>query len=260
VSDVSADDPVLRVEGSQVRVVTLNRPSQRNALDGELHTALVDEVRSIRQSPEVRAVVITGAGPAFSAGGDLDLIEAMQADPAARRASLDTGRQLFREMTDLDVPVVAAVNGPAVGAGCTLALLADVVFIADDTYLADPHVGVGLVPGDGGAVVWPLLTGLSTARAYLLTGDRIPAVAACRLGLVHQAVPAGELLDTAIAYARRLADLPAFAVQQTKRILNLHVAAAASTILEAGLDAEDRSFDSSDHRAALASLRAPRGT
>jgi enoyl-CoA hydratase len=260
VIDVAADAPVLRVEGSEVRVITLNRPAQRNALDGELHTALVNEIRSMRQSPELRAVVITGAGTAFSAGGDLDLIVAMQANPAARRASLDTGRLLFREMTDLDVPVVAAVNGPAVGAGCTLALLADVVFIADDTYIADPHVGVGLVPGDGGAVIWPLLAGLSTARAYLLTGDRIPAAEAHRLGLVHQSVPAGELLGTAIGYARRLADLPAFAVQQTKRILNLHVAAAASTILEVGLEAEDRSFDSPDHRSVLASLRAPRGT
>jgi enoyl-CoA hydratase len=256
----STEESALRVEGSDVRVITLNRPDHRNALDGDLHVALVGEIRAIQQSPEVRAVVLTGAGAAFSAGGDLELIGAMQADLGARRASLDTGRQLFRAMTELEVPVIAAVNGPAVGAGCTLALLADVVFIAEDTYLCDPHVGIGLVPGDGGAVIWPLLAGLSAARAYLLTGDRVPAAEAYRLGLVHRTVPPDQLKATAVAYARRVADLPAFAVQHTKRILNLHVAAAASTVLEAGLNAEERSFDSQEHHQALASLRASNGT
>jgi len=256
----SAVEPALRVEGSDVRVVTLNRPAHRNALDGDLHLALVGEIRAIKEAPEVRALVLTGAGSAFSAGGDMALIETMQADLGARRAALDTGRQLFRAMTELEVPVVAAVNGPAVGAGCTLALLADVIFIAEDTYLSDPHVGIGLVPGDGGAVIWPVLTGLSAARAYLLTGDRVPAAEAYRLGLVHRTVPPDELQAAALAYARRLADLPAFAVQQTKRILNLHVAAAAATVLEAGLDAEQRSFDSPEHHQVLARLRASNGT
>lgn len=249
--------PVVRVEGSTVRIITLDRPASRNALDGQLLKAVVSEVRQASANSQVRALVLTGAGSAFSAGGDLRLIRQMQEDRDVRRAVLDDSRSLFRVMLDLDIPVVAAVNGPAVGAGCTLALMCDVVLMAEDTYLADPHVGVGLVPGDGGAVLWPLLAGLPAARAYLLTGDRIPAGEAHRLGLVHRTVPRERVVSDAIQFAERLAGLPVYAVKATKRALNLHVATAAAAVFEYAHAAEDRSFDTVEHRAATDGLTRP---
>jgi enoyl-CoA hydratase len=127
-------------------------------------------------------------------------------------------------------------------------LLCDVIFIAEDAYLADPHLRVGLVPGDGGVVLWPLLAGLPAARAYLLTGDRVPAAAAHRLGLVHRVVPAGALLAEAHRFAERVAALPAAAVRDTKRALNLHLIHAAATTFEVASEAEARSFDRVEHR------------
>ena len=195
VNEPGTDDAILRSEGSRVRVLTLNRPASRNALDGPLHAAMLSAVRTVADEPEVRAVVLTGAGDAFSAGGDFGLIEQMQEDADLRRATLNRGRTLFWSLVALEIPVIAAVNGPAVGAGATLALLCDIVLMAEQAYLAEPRVSIGLVPGDGGAILWPLLAGVPAARAYLLTGDRMPAAEAHRLGLVHRVVERDALLD-----------------------------------------------------------------
>jgi enoyl-CoA hydratase len=146
-------------------------------------------------------------------------------------------------------PIIAAVNGPAVGAGCTLALACDVVFMADDTFLADPHIQVGLVPGDGGAALWPMLTSLATAKAYLLTGDRVPAAEAFRLGLVHQVVNRAAVLRAAMQMAERIADRPPTAIAETKRALSLHLGGPAANAFDAAMAAEDRSFDTPEHRA-----------
>jgi enoyl-CoA hydratase len=254
VSAGAASPPVVRAEGSPIRVITLNRPESRNALDAELHEAVLIALRSASADPEVRAIVVTGEGRAFSGGGDFGLIRAMQEDPVVRRATFETARSLFRTVVDLDVPVVAAVNGPAVGAGCSLALMADVVFMAESTYLTDPRAAIGLVSGDGGAVLWPLLAGLPAARAYLLTGDRITAPEAHRLGLVYRVLPVEQVVTEAMNFAERLAALPAASVRATKRALNLHVNAAAAAVFEFAIAAEERSLDDPEHRA----LTAPR--
>jgi enoyl-CoA hydratase len=238
--------PVLVSEHGPVRTLTLNRPERRNAIDFELYRALHAALLDMGEPTETRAVVLTGAGPAFSAGGDLESIRQMQDDVEARRSMLELGRVLFETFVSLRLPVIAAVNGPAVGAGCTLALLCDVVVMAEDAYLADPHVSVGLVPGDGGAVLWPLLAGLGPAKAYLLTGDRIGAQEAQRLGLVHQVVP-GSPVEAATGLATRIADRPAFAVQETKVALNLHLR-ARDDVLRVAIEAEERSFDDGEHR------------
>jgi enoyl-CoA hydratase len=241
--------PVVLSEGSPLRTITLNRPERRNALDRELHVAMLEAIRSAAAERDVRAILLTGAGAAFSAGGDFSLIHEMQDDPDARRRTFETSRALFRAVVDLDIPIVAAVNGPAVGAGCSFALMADVVFMADSTYLADPRVAIGLVSGDGGAVFLPLLAGLPAARAYLLTGDRIPATEAYRLGLVHKILPAEHVVREATQFAQRLVDLPAPAVRATKRALNLHVSLAAAAVFEFSLAAEEQSLGSPEHRA-----------
>jgi enoyl-CoA hydratase len=238
-----ASRDVLRCEGTHIRVLTLNRPQYRNALDGDLLEALVSEVRSIASDTEVRAVVITGAGDAFSAGGDFGLIRRMQEDVDLRRATLDTSRTFFWGFLELDIPVIAAVNGPAVGAGATLALLCDIVLMAEHAYLAEPRVGIGLVPGDGGTILWPVLAGVPAARAYLLTGDRMSASEAYRLGLIHRVVAENTAVGEARALADQLAALPRHSVSSTKRALNLQVTEAARAAFEVALRAEEESFD-----------------
>ena len=250
-NESSIDDPILRSEGSRVRVLTLNRPGSRNALDGQLHAAMLSAVRAVADEPEVRALVVTGAGDAFSAGGDFGLIEQMQADPKLRQATLNKSRALFWSLVSLEIPVIAAVNGPAVGAGATLALLSDIVLMAKQAYLAEPRVSIGLVPGDGSAILWPLLAGIPAARAYLFTGDRMPAAEAHRLGLVHRLVERDALLDEAMELADRLAGLSPHAVRATKRALTLQVETSALAGFELAIDAESQSFDTPELRATV---------
>jgi enoyl-CoA hydratase/carnithine racemase len=251
VNESSIDGPFLRSEGSRVRVLTLNRPGSRNALDGQLHAAMLSAVRAVANEPEVRALVVTGAGDAFSAGGDFGLIEEMQADPKLRQATLNKSRALFWSLVSLEIPVIAAVNGPAVGAGATLALLSDIVLMAEQAYLAEPRVSIGLVPGDGSAILWPLLAGIPAARAYLFTGDRMPAAEAHRLGLVHRVIERDALLDEAMELADRLAGLSPHAVRATKRALTLQVEASALAGFELAIDAESQSFDTPELRATV---------
>jgi enoyl-CoA hydratase len=248
---LGTDDAILRSEGSRIRVLTLNRPASRNALDGPLHAAMLSAVRTVADEPEVRALVVTGAGDAFSAGGDFGLIEAMQRDTDLREATLNRSRALFWSLVSLEIPVIAAVNGPAVGAGATLALLCDIVLMAEQAYLAEPRVSLGLVPGDGSAIVWPLVAGIPAARAYLLTGDRMPAEEAHRLGLVHRVVGRNALLAEAMALADRLAGLSPHAVRTTKRALTLQVESAALAGFELAIEAESQSFDTPELRATV---------
>lgn len=237
--------------GTELWTLTLNRPDQRNAIDEAMHAAVLETMRSAAADPTVRAILLTGAGHAFSAGGDFGLIRQMQDSPEVRRTVLDRSRSLFGTLVDLHVPVVAAVNGPALGAGCTLALLCDIVLMADSASLGDPRVVFGLAPGDGAAVLWPVLAGLPAARAFLLTGDQISAEEAHRVGLVNRVVASEDLLPEATALAGRLAHLPAAAVQATKRALSRHVAAAATSVFEFALAAESSCLDSAEHRAAI---------
>jgi enoyl-CoA hydratase len=144
-------------EGPVVRV-TLNRPEAMNSFDDELHVEFPALLTRIDDDPDARAVVLTGAGRAFSAGGNTADFPLFADDQRARGKAMRQARRLVDTMLGTRVPVVAAVNGPAIGLGCTLATLCDVVFVADDTFLADPHVTVGLVAGVGGAVTWPFLT------------------------------------------------------------------------------------------------------
>jgi len=245
----ATEEPVLRSEGSPVRVLTLNRPAGRNALDGALHQAMLSAVRTVAADPGVRALVLTGTGDAFSAGGDFGLIQRMQENADLRRATLDRSRSLFWSLLALDVPVIAAVNGPAVGAGATLALLCDIVLMAEEAYLAEPRVSIGLVPGDGSAILWLMLAGVPAARSYLLTGDRMPAREAYRLGLVHRVVDRDVVVAEAMALAERLAGLSAHSIRSTKRALNRHVETAARDGFDFALDAESRSFDTPELRA-----------
>jgi len=244
----------VRADGA-VRIVTLNEPDTLNAFSESLHEQFVELWADIERDDTCRAVVLTGAGRAFSAGGSYEDFEHRRVDLAARRYSLRLARRLADEMIDVAVPVVAAVNGPAVGLGCTVVTLCDIVFMADTAFLADTHVAVALVAGDGGAVTWPAHTSLLRAKQYLLTGDRLGANEAVELGLANFAVPAEQLLHDAIAYAHRLAALPPQAVQETKAVLNQHLRANAVRALGYGLATESQSHEQPEYREAGERLR-----
>jgi enoyl-CoA hydratase len=247
---VSADGPV--------RIVRINRPAELNAINGPLHRAFAQVWRQLAADTEARAVVLTGEGRAFSAGGDLGWITSFLDDPVAREESLREGAEIIEEVLRFPLPVVAAVNGPAVGLGCSIAVLCDVLLISETAYLADPHVAVGLVAGDGGAAFWPLLTPLLRSRVYLFTGDRIPAATAVELGLATKAVPPDELLPAALQLAHRFAGQPMEAIRGTKRVLNMHLAGALAGPLQSGFAAEAVSMQTPEHRARLEALRTPR--
>ena len=165
-----------------------------------------------------------------------------------RRHDIRQAERLAKAMIACDLPIVAAVNGPAIGLGCSLAVMSDVVLMADDAYMADTHVNVGLVAGDGGAVTWPLMTSLLKAKEYILLGDDIPAEKAVELGLANRVVPKDQLMDEALALAERLADKPQQALRDTKRALNMHLQHAADLVLSFALAAETESFGTDDVR------------
>ena len=203
-----------------VLLITLNRPEVLNATNERLHWELTQVWRTVDADPAVRVALVTGAGRAFSAGGDLGMVEATAGNPAAIARTLREASDLVYNMLDLDKPVVSAINGVAVGAGLVVALLADVSIAAEDARLTDGHTRLGVAAGDHAAIIWPLLCGMAKARYYLLTSDFLDGREAERIGLVSLCVPAARLMDTAWDVATRLARGSQPSIRWTKRALN----------------------------------------
>jgi enoyl-CoA hydratase len=238
-------DGILKVESDgAVRIVTLNDPDKLNAMTDPLHEALTDVWVHIMRDADARAVVLTGAGRAFSAGGNVPGFLRNVEDVEYRRAGMRTARLFVDHILGCHLPVIAAVNGPAVGLGCSIAMSSDIVLMADTAYLADTHVAVGLVAGDGGVVTWPFMMSMLKVKEYLFTGERIPAQTAVQIGLANRVVPADSLMDEALLLAQKLAAQPPQALQETKRSLNLHLQEAALRVLPYALSAETESFSS----------------
>jgi enoyl-CoA hydratase len=235
-----------------IRLIRLNRPDDLNAANDPLHRGMARVFKQVDEDPDARVAVITGNGRAFSAGGDFEYLYEMSYDERIRSEMFVDARAIVTSMVACRIPVIAAVNGPAVGLGCSIVALSDVVFMAESAHLADPHVLVGLVAADGGAVTWPLLTSLQLAKEYAFTGDRISAQRAAQIGLANHVVPDGEVVDAAMAFAQRLTKVPFQALVDTKRALNMHLDRAVLNVLDYALVTEDRSFTSDDTRAFLA--------
>jgi enoyl-CoA hydratase/carnithine racemase len=241
---------VIRVEADgPVRIVRLARAEQLNAINEELHLGLTRLFPQLSADTDARVAVITGEGRAFSAGGDFDLLDRMAKDRELRRRVIAEGRELVLNMLRCRLPVIAAVNGPAVGLGCSVIALSDVVYLAESAYLSDPHVTVGLVAADGGPLTWPLHTSLLLAKEYAFTGDRISAARAAEIGLANHVVADDEVLPAALAAAHKIAGLPRQAVEATKRVLNLHAERAVLATIDFAMAAESESFDTEDLQA-----------
>ena len=245
----------VRAEGP-VRIITLNRPDALNAVNDPLHAGLARLWPRLSADSGARVAVLTGAGRAFSAGGDFTYLEELSRDSALRAKTIADGRDIVLGMARCRIPVIAAVNGPAVGLGCSLVALSDMVYIAETAYLADPHVQVGLVAADGGPLTWPLHTSMLLAKEYAITGARIPAARAREMGLANHVVE--DPVAEALACAQRMLELPQQAVESTKRVLNLQLEHAVLATLDYALAAEDLTFQSADFRANIAKLTAKR--
>ena len=225
------DELIVEARGP-IRVVTLNRPEALNAANETLHGELGRIWRELDADPDVRAIVLTGSGKAFSAGGDLHLLDRMVNDLTLRDFIMTEAIEIVRSMTAVRVPIIAAVNGPAVGLGCSLASMSDIVVVEEHAYFADPHVALGLVAADGGAVTWPLITSLLRAKEYILLGDRLPAAEAVQLGVANRVVPTGESVTVALELAERMAKLPPQALIETKALLNDALRRAVTDVLD----------------------------
>lgn len=254
-NDLPAYETLLLARRGRILTVTMNRPEVLNAFAARMHVEFVEALRFAGTDEGSDVIVLTGAGRAFSAGGDLARMEECIADPSQfDREAADAKRIVFA-LLDLEKPVIARVNGHAVGLGATLALLCDVIFAADTARIGDPHVRVGLVAGDGGCVIWPQLIGFARAKEFLLTGDLIPAPRAAQMGLINHAVPADELDERVDAFCDRLADGAVQAIRWTKTTMNLELKRIAHAVMDPGIAYESLSVRSDEHRRAVAAMR-----
>jgi len=243
--------------GDVLRVTLAHPSSQLNAVDEALHHDLTMLFSGLRREEAARAVVLTGRGRAFSAGGDFSWFPQLQ-EPGRLEALRRDAKQLIWDLLDVEIPIVAAVNGHAMGLGASIALLCDVIFMADTATIGDPHVKVGIVAGDGGTAIWPLALGPARAKQYLLTGDPLSATEAERIGLVNRVVPAADLQAEALAFAQRLAAGAPLAVRYTKLAINKLVKDALNIAFDTATALELLTFHSDDHREALAAIREKR--
>jgi enoyl-CoA hydratase len=203
-----------------VLLITMDRPEKYNAADEQMHGELARVWTDVDRDPETRVAVITGAGRAFSAGGDLGMVQRMAGDAGRVQHMLREMSDLVYNIVNCDKPVVSAINGVAVGAGTVVALLADISVCALDARLGDGHVRLGVAAGDHAAIIWPLLCGMAKARYHLMTGEMVTGAEAERMGLVSKAVPREEVLDEALRIAATLATGSQPAIRLTKRALN----------------------------------------
>jgi enoyl-CoA hydratase len=204
-----------------VRVVTLNRPTKLNAVDLEMEQRLLDQLQAVQTDSRVRAVVITGAGRAFSSGGDRVLLEQLAAGALTDRDELGRVQlETIRCILSLPVPVIAAVNGPAVGVAAGIVAVCDVVVMGEDAFLCDPHVTFGLGATFGCQLIWPHLTSGVVAKEILMSGRRVPAEEAVNIGLANRLCPSGAELETALEMAQTFVALPAAGVAASKQALN----------------------------------------
>lgn len=239
-------------------MITLNQPDSLNAVDLTMHEELAEVFVFAAADSESDVIVLTGAGKAFSAGGNLDHIANNAANPELFIEEVRLARRIVFAMLDLDKPLVCRMNGHAVGLGATLALLCDVVFAVEGAKIGDPHVALGLVAGDGGAVIWPQLVGLARAKEYLLTGELLTAARAVDIGLINHCLPSDQLDSEVEDFCDKLLAGATQAIRWTKVLLNMELKRVASAVMDAGLAYEALSQRSPEHFEGLRALQEKR--
>ncbi len=237
--------------------ITFNRPERYNALDAIGHKEITYVWREVDEDPEIDAVILTGAGKAFSAGGDFEMVEKIIDDFETRAQTWKEARDLVYNIINCGKPVISAINGPAVGAGLVAGLMADISIVARSVSLTDGHTRLGVAAGDHAAIIWPLLCGMAKAKYYLLTCDRLSGEEAERIGLVSLCVDDDELQDRALAVAENLRDGAQSAIRWTKYSLNNWLRMAGPTF-DASTALEMLGFTGPEAREGLASLQQKR--
>lgn len=234
--------------------VTLNRPDALNAFDKVMHDELPEALDFARADEGSDVIVLTGAGRAFSAGGDFAHIAGNAAHPERFDHEMAMARRIVMTLIETEKPVICRMNGHAIGLGATIALLCDLIYASDRAKIGDPHVLIGLAAGDGGALVWPQRIGLTRAKEFLLTGEAITSAEAAAIGLINRALPAEELDAAVDALAGKLLAVPQPALRATKRLTNLELVRLADTVLTKGLEWECETVRSPEHHAAIAAM------
>lgn len=237
-----------------VLTVLMNRPEVLNAANAQMEKELGRFFTEVIDDGQAKVIVLSGAGKAFSAGGDFAYMRALIDDPALLRSFIPHAKRVIQALVDCPKPVVAKINGHAVGFGATVALFCDVTFAAEGVRIADPHVSMGLVAGDGGAIIWPQLIGFNRAKEYLFTGEALTAVDAARIGLINHAVPAEELDARVKAFTDKIAAMPVHALRWTKTSINLGLKQLVSGMLDATFAYEVLSCGTPDHHEAVAAI------
>ncbi len=237
-----------------VITIAFNRPETFNAINDAVHKELVSIFPAVNQDDDIDIIILTGNGGAFSAGGDLRMLRDQHRDAVATSKGIHQDRILQNAILDLEKPMIAKVNGPAVGLGCTLALFCDFVFATPNSKFADPHVSVGLVAGDGGAYLWPMLVGYARARKYLLTGAFIDAEEAANIGLITDVVSEDELDATVEKIVTKLLNTPKYAVRWTKASINAGLKVTANAVIDLSAAFENVSMFMEDHKIAVEAM------
>jgi enoyl-CoA hydratase len=235
-----------------VATVLLDSPKTRNVMSGQMHDELTELFYRVNTAADVRAIVLGGAGSDFCAGSNPERLQGLGAD--VHDDLFVTVRRLVANMLSVDKPVIAAVNGSAMGVGATLALFSDVIIASADAVIADTHVLFGLAPGDGGALVWALTAGLPIAKYHLMTGEPLSAQRALELRLVNEIHSREDVLPRATEIAQRLADGPQGAIRGAKRILNRVLEVVGAGVLEFAAEKERTTLSSHEHAEALAAM------
>jgi enoyl-CoA hydratase/carnithine racemase len=249
-NDANYKELIVEKKGG-VAIVTINRPDARNAINRELHAELDHIWLVLQDDPSVQVIVLTGKGAAFSSGGDLKRLADRAGTDEGNRLALELpthGRRLLNNILEVQKPIIAAINGDAIGLGATLALFCDITVMAKEGRIGDPHVRVGVSAGDGGSIIWPLLSGPSRAKDYLMRGLLATGDEAERINLVNYSVPANEVLPKAIKIAEELASLPPWAVKYTKATVNIAVRQHFNQAMDASLAYEALTMKTADHK------------
>ncbi len=233
----------------RIATVTLSRPKQLNALDHGLHVELTRVMDDLAEDNNARVVVLTGAGRAFSSGGDINFMrDKVQNPDKVANNSIPECIKLVSNIVDLPKPSIAVVNGPAMGLGATIAMACDIVFAAEDALIADPHISVGLAAGDGGCLFWPMEMGLHKAKEFLMTGDPMTGRQLADLGAINRALPSDQLMPEAMKLARRFAEGPTMALLHTKMSANLLLKQQMNLVLQCSLAMEYLGMINKDYK------------